>query len=100
MESTVLPPSFDAPALGSNATGDLGNFVIAANKTVYFRSGLSQIFRAAPGQVPVLFAGNGTTAYNGDNVPADPVACEGSRTITLEPGAAFNFDEVAGNGTT
>jgi uncharacterized repeat protein (TIGR01451 family) len=37
---------------------------------------------------------------NGDNVPADPVACEGSRTITLEPGAAFNFDEVAGNGTT
>ena len=37
---------------------------------------------------------------NGGNVPADPVACEGSRTITLQPGAAFNFDEVAGNGTT
>jgi len=37
---------------------------------------------------------------NGNNVLADPVACEGSRTITLEPGAAFNFDEVAGNGTT
>jgi uncharacterized repeat protein (TIGR01451 family) len=37
---------------------------------------------------------------NGDNVPADPVACEGSRTITVQPGAAFNFDEVAGNGTT
>jgi uncharacterized repeat protein (TIGR01451 family) len=37
---------------------------------------------------------------NGDNVAADPVACEGSRTITLQPGAAFNFDEVAGNGTT
>jgi uncharacterized repeat protein (TIGR01451 family) len=37
---------------------------------------------------------------NGSNVPADPVACEGSRTVTLQPGAAFNFDEVAGNGTT
>ena len=37
---------------------------------------------------------------NGSNVPADPVACEGSRTITLQPGAAFSFDEVAGNGTT
>ncbi len=37
---------------------------------------------------------------NDNNVPADPVACEGSRTITLQPGAAFNFDEVAGNGTT
>ncbi|TML85180.1 MAG: DUF11 domain-containing protein [Actinobacteria bacterium] len=37
---------------------------------------------------------------NGNNVAADPVACEGSRTITLQPGAAFNFDEVAGNGTT
>src|SRR5207244_1670105 len=37
---------------------------------------------------------------NGNNVAADPVACEGSRTITLQPGAAFNFDELAGNGTT
>jgi len=36
---------------------------------------------------------------NGSNT-GDPVACEGSRTITLQPGAAFNFDEVAGNGTT
>src|SRR5207247_1923762 len=36
---------------------------------------------------------------NGNNT-GEPVACEGSRTITLQPGAAFNFDEAAGNGTT
>ena len=36
---------------------------------------------------------------NGSNA-GDAVACEGSQTITLQPGAGFNFDEVAGNGTT
>jgi uncharacterized repeat protein (TIGR01451 family) len=36
---------------------------------------------------------------NGNNV-GDAVACEGSQTITLQAGAGFNFDEVAGNGTT
>jgi uncharacterized repeat protein (TIGR01451 family) len=36
---------------------------------------------------------------NGSNT-GDPVACEGARTVTLQPGAGFNFDEVAGNGTT
>jgi len=36
---------------------------------------------------------------NGGNT-GDPVACEGARTITLQPGAGFNFDETAGNGTT
>ena len=36
---------------------------------------------------------------NGSNT-GDPVACEGSRTITLQLGAGFNFDEAAGNGTT
>jgi uncharacterized repeat protein (TIGR01451 family) len=36
---------------------------------------------------------------NGSNT-GDPVACEGSRTITLQPGSGFNFDEAAGNGTT
>jgi uncharacterized repeat protein (TIGR01451 family) len=35
----------------------------------------------------------------GGNV-GDPLACEGSLTATLQPGAAFEFDEVAGNGTT
>ena len=37
---------------------------------------------------------------NGISAGADPVACEGSRTITLQPGAGFNFDEAVGNGTT
>jgi uncharacterized repeat protein (TIGR01451 family) len=36
---------------------------------------------------------------NGNNAGV-AVACEGSQTITLQPGASFNFDEVAGNATT
>jgi uncharacterized repeat protein (TIGR01451 family) len=36
---------------------------------------------------------------NGNNAGV-AVACEGSQTITLQPGASFDIDEVAGNGTT
>jgi uncharacterized repeat protein (TIGR01451 family) len=35
----------------------------------------------------------------GSNV-GDPLACEGSLTATLQPGAGFEFDELAGNATT
>ena len=41
------------------------------------------------------FTNNGSTSGTGD-----PVACEGARIVTVQPGAAFNFDETAGNGTT
>jgi uncharacterized repeat protein (TIGR01451 family) len=36
---------------------------------------------------------------NGANID-DPLACEGQLTVTLQPGAAYNIDEAAGNATT
>src|SRR5207247_2666831 len=37
---------------------------------------------------------------NNDSNTGSPLACEGSLTLTLQGGAAFDIDEVAGNQTT
>src|SRR5207244_3379847 len=37
---------------------------------------------------------------NGNNTTDPPLACEGSVVLTLQRGAAFDINEVAGNGTT
>src|SRR5882724_6515540 len=37
---------------------------------------------------------------NNDVSVGDPFVCGATRTVTLDPGAAFDLDEIAGNGTT
>jgi len=73
LDASALPPSFDLTAQGSVDGQNLvtPNFVIAPDRTVYFPSAPpGRIYKMAPGQAPVVFAGNGSTGYNGDNLPA------------------------------